>query len=140
MPDEIAYYDDGMLCWMGYRADGIVNVRPGGDRAYFDEPHEAAEAAEQRPNVPFRVLDDVLELVDFERIRDPRHVVADLRCERDVRGGVHVLEGVGDVRTVLPAHGTRRFGERELGPRSARVAHRRSATVPSSTSGLVPSR
>ena len=116
----------------------IVYVQPGGDRAYFDEPHEAAEAAEQRPNVPLRVLDDVLELVDLERERDPRHVVADLRCERNLRDGVHVLDGVGDVRTVLPAHGTRRFGG--LAPRSARVAHRRSATVPLSTSGLVPSR
>ena len=118
---------------------GAFNVRPlGGDRAYFDEPHEAAEAAEQRPNVPLRVLDDVLERVDLERERDPRHVVADLRCERNIREGVHVLEGVGDVRTVLPAHGTRRFGE--LAPRSARDAHRRSAIVPLSTSGLVPSR
>ena len=138
MPDGILYYDDGILCWMGYRADGIVNVQPGGDRAYFDEPHEAAEAAKQRPNVPLRVLDDVLELVDLERERDPCHVVADLRCERNLSGGVQVLDGVGDVRTVLPAHGTRRFGG--LAPRSARVAHRRSATVPLSTSGLVPSR
>jgi hypothetical protein len=94
----------------------------GGNWAYFDEPHKAAEAAEQRPNVPFRVLDNVLELVDLERELDPRHVVADLRCERNIREGVHVLDSLGDVRTKLPAHGTRRFGE--LAPRSAWDAHR----------------
>ena len=52
MPDGILYYDDGILCWMGYRADGIVNVQPGGDRAHFDEPHKPHRPQSRDPTFP----------------------------------------------------------------------------------------